>query len=224
VTGSIGGAFFELLSADDSVHSITGFSRSLDDAGFVDISDEESIARAADSAAANGPLDLVLVATGILHNDKGVQPEKTMRDISAAVMSEVFLINAVGPALVAKHFLPRMRKGSKTVFAALSARVGSISDNRLGGWSSYRASKAALNMLLKTMAIEHSRRFPESVVIGLHPGTVDSPLSKPFSRNVPAGSLFTPTFSATRLLSVVDGLGAGDSGNLFAWDGKRVEF
>jgi NAD(P)-dependent dehydrogenase (short-subunit alcohol dehydrogenase family) len=150
-------------------------------------------------------------------------PEKTLRELDAEVMAHVLAINTIGPAMVAKHFLPRMRPGTKSVFAVLSARVGSISDNRLGGWYSYRASKAALNMLLKTLAIEHARRFPASIVAGLHPGTVATPLSAPFQQRVPEGKLFTPDFAAERLLAVIDGLEVSDSGSVFAWDGSRIE-
>jgi NAD(P)-dependent dehydrogenase (short-subunit alcohol dehydrogenase family) len=110
------------------------------------------------------------------------------------------------------------------VFAALSARVGSISDNRLGGWASYRASKAALNMLLRTAAIEHQRRRPESIVVALHPGTVDTRLSAPFQRGVPEGKLFTPTYAVDRLLHVIDGLRPTDTGGFFAWDGQPIEY
>ena len=117
-----------------------------------------------------------------------------------------------------------MRKKSKTVFAALSARVGSISDNRLGGWYAYRASKAALNMLLKTLAIEYARRYPESIVAGLHPGTVDTGLSRPFTRRTPEGRLFPAERSARHLLSVIDGLRPEDSGGVYAWDGQRIEY
>jgi NAD(P)-dependent dehydrogenase (short-subunit alcohol dehydrogenase family) len=108
---------------------------------------------------ASGKLDLVIVASGILHGGEAIQPEKSLRDIDSRAMMDVIKINAVGPALVAKAFLPHMRRGTKSVFAALSARVGSIGDNRLGGWVSYRSSKAALNMILKTLSIEHARRF-----------------------------------------------------------------
>ena len=126
--------------------------------------------------------------------------------------------------MTAKYFVPLLRRDEKAVFAALSARVGSISDNRLGGWYAYRASKAALNMVLKTTAIEIGRRFKNQIIVGLHPGTVDTPLSKPFQANVPADKLFTPEFSAERLLTVIDGLTAADSGNLFDWAGERIEF
>jgi NAD(P)-dependent dehydrogenase (short-subunit alcohol dehydrogenase family) len=117
-----------------------------------------------------------------------------------------------------------MRRNSKSVFAALSARVGSISDNRLGGWVSYRSSKAALNMMLKTLSIEHARRFPESVIVGLHPGTVDTELSVPFQRRVPAGKLFAPSMSVRHMLSVIDRLTPANSGGVFAWDGSPIEY
>ena len=137
-------------------------------------------------------------------------------------MARSFSVNAIGPALVAQAFLPLMAKDNKTVFAALSARVGSISDNRLGGWYSYRASKAALNQYLRTAAIEQRRRWPQCVVVGLHPGTVDTPLSKPFQKNVPKDGLFTPSQSAERLLDVIDRLQPADTGHLFAYDGNRI--
>jgi len=123
--------------------------------------------------------------------------------------------------MTAKYFVPLLRRDEKAVFAALSARVGSISDNRLGGWYAYRASKAALNMVLKTLAIEIGRRFKNQIIVGLHPGTVDTDLSKPFQGNVPEGKLFTAEFSAEKLLDVVDGLSAEDSGNLFDWAGFK---
>jgi NAD(P)-dependent dehydrogenase (short-subunit alcohol dehydrogenase family) len=135
-----------------------------------------------------------------------------------------FLINTIGPAMCAKYFLPLLRRDEKAVFAALSARVGSISDNRMGGWYAYRASKAALNMILKTLSIEYGRRFKQAVIAGLHPGTVDTNLSKPFQSNVQPGKLFTPELAAKQLVDVIDGLTPEDSGYLFDWAGKRVEF
>nr|MDJ0813799.1 SDR family NAD(P)-dependent oxidoreductase [Woeseiaceae bacterium] len=188
-----------------------------------DLTDERSIQQAAASVAAHGPVDAVIVATGLLH-DGEIQPEKTLRSINAEAMLEVFRVNTVGPILLAKHFLPLLRRDSRTLFAALSARVGSIADNRLGGWASYRASKAALNMLLRTAAIEHKRRWPESIIVALHPGTVDTRLSAPFQGRVPKGKLFTPAYSAERLLEVLNGLDAPDSGGFFAWDGQPIEF
>ncbi|MDH5622584.1 MAG: SDR family NAD(P)-dependent oxidoreductase, partial [Gammaproteobacteria bacterium] len=162
--------------------------------------------------------------TGVLHRDDAVQPEKTMQALSASAMSEVFAVNAIGPALLAKHFLPVMRRKGKTVFAVLSARVGSIADNRLGGWVTYRASKAALNMVIKTLSIEQTRRRPESIMVALHPGTVDTALSKPFSSGVAEHALFTPEYSAACLLKVIDGLDVSDSGAFLAWDGTRIEY
>ncbi len=185
--------------------------------------DEASIADAAERVSRNGALDLIIVATGLLHRDD-LQPEKTLRDIDGANMLDVLQVNTVAPALVAKHFLPLMRRSGKTVFAALSARVGSIDDNRLGGWISYRASKAALNMVTKTLAIEHARRCPDGIVVSLHPGTVATALSEPFRTRVPPAKLFEPDVSAAHLLRVIDGLTHADTGGFFAWDGSRIAF
>jgi len=137
-------------------------------------------------------------------------------------MKQVFAINTIGPALVAKHFLPLLDRNRRSVFAALSARVGSISDNRLGGWYGYRASKSALNMIIKTLAIELSRRNREAICIGLHPGTVDSRLSAPFQNNVAADKLFAPDLAATQLLEVVDQVRSEQSGRLLAWNGLEI--
>ncbi len=189
----------------------------------LDLEDEATIARAAELAAVDGrPLDLVIVAAGILHEGDALRPVKTWRALDGAALERLYRINTVGPALVAKHFLPLLARDRKSVFAALSARVGSISDNRLGGWHAYRASKAALNMLLKTFAIELARRNPRAVCVGLHPGTVDTRLSAPSQSNVPEGKLFTPDHSAARLIEVVDRLDASDSGKVFAWDGQLI--
>lgn len=229
-SGGIGAEFVRQLAADERVARVHALSRQPIDPGDdkvvaipVDIGDEDSIAAAA-WAATQQPLDLVIVATGILHRGNAVQPEKALKEIDAEAMMEVFRINAVGPALVAKHFLPRLRRKGKTVFAALSARVGSIGDNRMGGWVSYRASKSALNMILKTQSIEHSRRFPDSVVAGLHPGTVDTQLSSPFQRRVPEGKLFSPEQSVGYMLAVIDSLTPTDTGRVFAWDGKPIDY
>jgi NAD(P)-dependent dehydrogenase (short-subunit alcohol dehydrogenase family) len=229
-SGGIGAEFVRQLAGDARVARVHALARRpagiSDDkvvAPCVDLGDEESVAAGADSTGRE-PLDLVIVATGILHRDAGLQPEKSLRDIDAAAMMEVLRVNAVGPALVAKHFLPKLRRDGKTLFAALSARVGSIGDNRLGGWVSYRASKAALNMILKTLSIEHARRFPESVVAGLHPGTVDTRLSAPFRRRVPEGRLFTPAQSVGHMLAVIDRLTPADTGGVFAWDGTPIEY
>jgi len=186
-----------------------------------DLEDEASLAAAAAALKDGAPIRRVIVATGLLHAD-GVMPERSNAALDAAQLLRLYAINAVGPALIAKHFLPLLPRAQPSVFAALSARVGSIGDNRLGGWHSYRASKAALNMLIRTMAIELKRTRPQAILVGLHPGTVDTDLSKPFQRGVPEGRLFTPDESAERLLAVMDGLGAEDSGGVFAWDGARL--
>ena len=165
---------------------------------------------------------------GVLVDDAGRGPEKSWRQIDADHMMDVFKINTLGPALVARSALGTLAKGDKSapekaVFAALSARVGSISDNRLGGWHSYRASKAALNQILKTCAIELARKRPHAACIGLHPGTVDTSLSEPFQGNVPDGKLFTPEYSAGRLLQVIDQVTAEQSGCVFDWAGDIID-
>lgn len=187
--------------------------------GTIDITSEDSIAIAAESIKTN--VDLVLVTTGILH-DETAQPEKNVRQISRTRFEHVFLINTIAPALIAKHFIPKLSTAHKSVFAALSARVGSISDNHMGGWYAYRSSKAALNMIIKNLAIETQRTNKMAIIAGLHPGTVDSPLSKPFQKNVAPEKLFTPEFSAAKLMKVIDQLTPKDSGLIFDWAGKRI--
>ena len=139
-------------------------------------------------------------------------------------MNAVFAVNTIGPALVAKHFVPLMPRQGRSVFAALSARVGSIEDNRLGGWYSYRASKAALNQILRTLAIEVARTRPEAIVVGLHPGTVTSSLSAPFRSAESKPAPFTPEASAVHLLHVLERLSPRDSGRVFAWDAQPIPF
>lgn len=186
----------------------------------IDLSDEKSIASAA-ALLDNDSVDKVIVASGVLHN-AAISPEKSIRSLSMDNFQQNFIINTFGPALVMKYFLPKLKRQSRSVFACLSARVGSISDNRLGGWYSYRASKAALNMLIRTAAIEVSRSHKQAVIVGLHPGTVDSPLSKPYQKGVPDGKLFSSDFSVQQLLGVIETLTPNDSGNIYAWDGKKV--
>lgn len=189
--------------------------------GDLDLTDEVSIQTAASVLGEDGPLDLILVATGYLHTG-GEGPEKDWRYLSADELAHNFAINATGPALVAKHFLPLLPDGERGGFAALSARVGSISDNRLGGWYSYRASKAALNMIIRTLSVELARKKPDAFCVALHPGTVETNLSQPFRRNVPDGKLFTPAYSAEKLLGVLSSLGPGQSGRCFDWAGAEI--
>jgi NAD(P)-dependent dehydrogenase (short-subunit alcohol dehydrogenase family) len=227
-TGAIGSALVEKLSEKKEIACIYAFSRQkpaeLPDKvryGFIDLLDEQSIENAAETAARAGPLKLVIVATGILHGDN-LKPEKALKYLSSEEMTQMFLTNSIGPALVMKHFLPKLCRKEKAMFAAISARVGSISDNALGGWYSYRASKAALNMIIKTTSIEAKRKNPDSIIVGLHPGTVNSDLSAPFTSGVPEGSLFSPQLSASHLLNVLDSLSSEDTGCCFAWDGSAI--
>lgn len=221
--GGIGAALEAALIDEGAFAVVHGFARSRTGAQHLDLEDESSIAAAA-AAVAKGPAPtLVVVATGLLH-DGGRGPEKSMRELDAAWLARTFAINTIGPALVAKHFLPLMTKGRLGTFAVLSARVGSISDNRLGGWYGYRASKAALNMMVRNLAIEERRRNERSIVVALHPGTVDTALSRPFQANVSPGTLFDAGRAAVQLLDVIDGLKVPDSGKVFAWDGAEIPF
>lgn len=228
-SGGIGAAVAKLLAEDPHTGSVCAAARRPLPAGCkaqalrFDLDDEQSIAEAVARASADGPLDLVFVATGVLQ-DAHTNPEKSFKVLNGSAMDHAFRVNAIGPALIAKYALPKMRKDEKAVFAALSARVGSISDNRLGGWHSYRASKAALNMLVRNFAIELARSHPKAVCVTLHPGTVDTGLSKPFQGNVAEGKLFAPEQSADALLHVLDTLGPEDTGKLFAWDGQAIPF
>jgi NAD(P)-dependent dehydrogenase (short-subunit alcohol dehydrogenase family) len=224
-SGGIGGALATRLADNGTVvHALSRRGTSPDTrlrAGIIDIEDEASIADAAALIGAEGPLDLVVVATGVLHAD-GLAPEKTYRQVSGASFERYFAINATGPALVAKHFLPLLPRDRPSVFAALSARVGSIGDNRLGGWYGYRASKAALNMIMRTLSVELARTHPRAACVALHPGTVATTLSEPFQKGLAADKLFRPDTAAAHLLNVIDGLDASDSGRVFAWDGTEI--
>lgn len=215
--GGIGAALMDRLRAAASFRDVIGFSRR--SAPAIDLLDETSLERAAAVAAAEGDIRLAIDATGFLHDDRQL-PEKSWRDLDAAALGRAFALNAIGPALVMKHVLPRLPRTGKAVFATLSARVGSIGDNRLGGWYGYRASKAALNQLVRTAAVELRRRWPDAVCVALHPGTVETRLSAPFGT---AGlDAQTPDLAAERLLTVVDGLGPGQSGGFFDHRGDVV--
>lgn len=222
-SGGIGAALVAAIEEEGAFDVVHGFARSFEGARHLDLTDEASIAAAAAEIAKGPAPTLVIVATGLLHADER-GPEKAMRELDAEWLARNFAINAIGPALVAKHFLPLLPKTGRGVFAVLSARVGSISDNKLGGWYGYRASKAALNQLVRTLAIEERRRNDRNIVVALHPGTVDTALSKPFQGNVQPGRLFDPGRAALQLLDVIDGLKAPDTGKLFDFEGKEVPF
>jgi NAD(P)-dependent dehydrogenase (short-subunit alcohol dehydrogenase family) len=227
--GGIGQAVTGLL-AGEGLEAVHALSRGGLSAGYqgirtcvIDIERESSIAAAAEGIRDGAPLRLILVATGLLHA-AGHQPEKTYRSLDPELLAKSFRVNATGPALVAKHMLPLLPKTGKSIFAVISARVGSIQDNRLGGWYGYRASKAALNQLTRTLAVELRRQKPDAICVALHPGTVDTALSQPFQGGVEDGRLFTPAYAAGRLLSVLNDLSAADSGGFFAWDGQPIPF
>ena len=184
----------------------------------LDLTLESSIERAAQSLSGTA-FDRIILATGILHAP-GIAPEKAMRHLDPLKMAEVFRINAIGPALVMKHFLPRLPRDRRAVFAVLSARVGSIGDNQLGGWWSYRASKAALNQFLRTAAIEVARTHPQAIIVAIHPGTVATPLSAQFVKQGTAAQ--APDEAARRILRVLDGLGPQATGGFFDHLGKAV--
>ena len=217
--GAIGDAFVGHLRADPNCAQVIGLSRS---ANGLDLEDPHSIEQLGDQLAERGPFHLIVDATGALTID-GVGPEKALSQLDHHALQRSMAINAIGPALLLKRFA-KLLAGGDTIYAKLSARVGSIADNKKGGWYGYRASKAALNMLVKNLALELARTHPHAMAVTLHPGTVDTGLSAPFQRGVAAEKLFTPAFSAQALLGVLDGLTPADSGGLFAWDGAQVPF
>jgi NAD(P)-dependent dehydrogenase (short-subunit alcohol dehydrogenase family) len=220
-SGGIGAAIEAALTEEGAFDTVLGFARSYAADRHIDLLDEATIAAAAAQVAKGPAPTLVIVATGLLHDgERG--PEKALRELDPDWLARQFAINAIGPAIVAKHFLPLMPKTGRCVFAALSARVGSISDNKLGGWYGYRAAKAALNQLIRTLAIEEKRRNDRAIVVGLHPGTVDTALSKPFQGNVQPGRLFDTERAALQLLDVIEELKAPDTGKLFDFEGKEV--
>ncbi len=184
-----------------------------------DLTDRDSLHRMT-VALGDAPLHLTINAAGLLH-DGALMPEKNLAAINLAGLQQVFAVNAFGPILLAQAVLPRMR-ATPAVFASLSARVGSIGDNRLGGWYAYRAAKAAQNQLLKTLSIEARRSHPALSVQLLHPGTVDSALSRPFQRGVAPQKLFDADFAAGRLLAVIASATPANSGRFVAWDGSAV--
>ncbi|MDR9405760.1 MAG: SDR family NAD(P)-dependent oxidoreductase [Spiribacter sp.] len=190
----------------------------------MDVTDEGAIAEAFATVKERTPqLHLLINAFGLLHDEAaGIWPEKRIEEISAAGLEANFRVNAMAPALIARHAFALLNHRQRAVFASLSARVGSISDNRMGGWYAYRASKAAQNMLTASLAIEAQRRAKRLIFLALHPGTTDSSLSAPFQSRVPDGKLFSPDFAASQLLSRIDNASIEDSGHFYAWDGAPI--
>ena len=230
-SGAVGGAFVDALRASPRCADVVALARHPEAGGLVlDLEDEATIAAAAQALRGRAPFHLMLCATGALHlpgvgTGPSRPPEKRLAEIDPVAMARAFALNSIGPALLLKHFHELLPGKERALFAVLSARVGSIGDNRLGGWYSYRASKAALNMLLRTAAVEVARKRPLAVLAALHPGTVRSRLSAPFvGLNAAAGKrLLEPAESAAHLLAVLDALPAeGASGSFHAWDGAPV--
>lgn len=222
--GGIGAALVARLRAGGDAAEVIGLGRHTTPA--LDYLDEASVQMAARwvaqrCAASGQSLRLLIVATGFLHGNAG-QPERSFTNLDAAYLQQVFAVNTLGPALVMKHFLPLMPRQGRCVAGFVSAKVGSIGDNALGGWYGYRASKAALNQLVKTASIEMTRRNKQSVCVALHPGTVDTALSQPFAKT---GLIVRPASeAASDLLQVLDGLQAADTGCLVDYQGQKLPF
>lgn len=212
-SGGIGGALTDALRARGA--EVVGLSRRHDG---VDLTDEASVARAAAGLA--GPFDLIVNATGALQIGAD-RPEKTLAAVTAPAMAAQFALNAIGVALALRYFTPLMPRAGRSVFASLSARVGSIGDNRLGGWISYRAAKAAQNQILRTAAIEIARTRPQAIVVALHPGTVATGLSAPYAGRHPT---IAPERSAQALLAVIDRLTPAETGTFWDWQGRPVKW
>lgn len=219
-SGGIGGALVRALEASGRFEAVQALSRST--APALDLLEERTIQACAEALQVSGlPVRLIVDATGFLHNNTW-NPEKSWQQLDPAHMAHSFAVNAIGPALLMKHLLPLLPREGKSVFATLSAKVGSIGDNRLGGWYSYRASKAALNQLVHTAAIELRRRHPLALCVAIHPGTVDTGLSSPFAKS--GLDVRTPDEAARRLLAVLDALQQEDSGGFFNHDGTGLPF
>ncbi|MBK3466140.1 SDR family oxidoreductase [Pseudomonas sp. MF6776] len=212
--GTLGTAFCEQLEQDPRCARVRALGRHT--VPELDLERPETIASAATELASEAPYQLIVHAAGLLHRD-GIKPEKSLSAIEPDALQTVFQVNALGPAMVLRHFLPLL--DPMGAMAMLSAKVGSIGDNRLGGWYAYRASKAALNMLIKTAAIELARTRPQSRLLSLHPGTVISGLSQPFRG---ASSARPADVAAAQLLTLIDQLTPADSGHFFAYDGERL--
>jgi NAD(P)-dependent dehydrogenase (short-subunit alcohol dehydrogenase family) len=229
-SGAIGSSFLKHYAEEDKNNIIYALSRSEAASSSsnihnvsIDIESDSSISNASSICSEAGPFDIIIVTTGML-SDENISPEKSLRHLNKESLSKIFSVNTLGPALIAKYFIPLLKKDAPSFLGFLSARVGSISDNRIGGWYSYRASKAALNMIIKSLSIEVARNNPQSIIAGLHPGTVDSKLSKPFQGNVSEGKLFTPDYSVSKMAEVISNLKPENSGSCFAWDGDEIEY
>jgi NAD(P)-dependent dehydrogenase (short-subunit alcohol dehydrogenase family) len=188
----------------------------------MDITDEAQIAAVIQNIQSETKtLHYVINSVGVLHEGE-MQPEKSLRQINSEQLLRYFQVNSIGAMLLFKQVQPLLKHEDRSILATISAKVGSISDNQLGGWYGYRASKAALNMFMRTAAIEYHRTCPHAILVALHPGTTDTKLSLPFQRNVPPEKLFTVDRTVSQLLDVIDKLTPADSGEFFTWDGSRI--
>ena len=228
-SGNIGKEFVNYFLNANQANKIFSFSRSKINFNnnriiekCISFDDENALGNAASSIKELLTLDIVIVASGILH-ENNIMPEKSLRDLTAHNFQRLFLINTIFPALIAKHFIPLMCRRSKSVFVILSAKVGSISENYLGGWYAYRTSKSALNMIIKNIALEVQRKSNATIVVGLHPGTVDSKLSRPFQTNVDRKKIFLPQYAVEKMLQVIKNLELSDSGKCWSWDGSEIK-
>ena len=225
-SGAIGHALTLHYARQSNHNLVTAFTRNQTDFPepniqniCIDFDDEKNLAH----CAANDSWDIVIIAIGILTDEMVSHPEKSVRHLSQHSLSHLYQVNTIYPSLVAKHFLEHLSKKNPSVLAILSARVGSIGDNHKGGWHAYRASKAALNMLIKNFALEMKWRNKQATVLGLHPGTVASRLSKPFQDKVLPEHLFSPEQAASYLVTVIEQALPAQSGTCLAWDGSLIE-
>jgi NAD(P)-dependent dehydrogenase (short-subunit alcohol dehydrogenase family) len=226
-SGAIGNAFVEHYLKDNSIQNIFTFSRNAADHSSkkvssykMDVESQESIQKAAEQIK-DHIIDRVIIASGILHTES-FGPEKSIKDLNYETFAKVYSINTIGPALIGRYFIPLLNKNEKSVIAFLSARVGSISDNKLGGWYSYRSSKTALNQIVKNFSIELKRSNKNAIVLALQPGTVESNFSEPFKKNVSKEKLFSPKYSVELLSKVIESSSEEDSGNLISYDGDTI--
>ena len=231
----IGLGFVRKLLADDEVERVYATYRRLESATELqeiadsrlccmqmDITDESQIAAVIQQIQTQtSALHYVINSVGVLHEGE-MQPEKSLRQINSEQLLRYFQVNSIGAMLLFKQVQPLIKHQERSILATISAKVGSISDNNIGGWYGYRASKAALNMFIRTTAIEYKRTCPQAILVALHPGTTDTRLSLPFQRNVPPEKLFSVDRTVAQLLTVINGLTPSDSGEFFSWDGSRL--
>lgn len=229
-SGAIGSALIATLLDNENTQRVFALARKAIERAdprvttlAIDLEDEDSLKQAAAGCQVEGGVDLIVNTIGILHEGDTIHPEKGLKDLDRETMARLFAVNTIGPALVMKHFAPLLARDRRAILASLSARVGSISDNKAGGWYSYRASKAALNQVIRTASIELAARRPQVICVGLHPGTVRSAMSEPFLQRYHRNEIFEPETAAAALLSVLGGLTPAQTGKIFAWDGQEIQ-